>query len=148
MTPHPANACTGHAPPPAVPATDPFFQVLLDNPLPIMIKHLLLTTTLVLATATQAFAAQPQRFVIERDMPGASKLSADQLREASRGSNRVLKDLGPDIQWVHSYVAGDKIYCVYQAPSEALIREHARRTGLPANRITPVSVVIDPTTAN
>lgn len=113
-----------------------------------MIKNLLIASALTLAAATQAFAAQPQRFVIERDMPGVSKLNAEQLREASRGSNKVLKDLGPDIQWVHSYVAGDKIYCVYQAPSEALIREHARRTGLPANKITPVSVVIDPTTAN
>lgn len=103
--------------------------------------------SLALAAAAVPALAQ-QRFVIERDMPGASKLTAEQLRDASRGSNAVLKDMGSDIQWVQSYVAGDKIYCVYQATDEKLIREHARRTGLPANRITPVATVIDPTTAN
>ena len=87
-----------------------------------------------------------QRYVIERDIPGASKMSAEQLRDAAAKSNRVLRDLGPDIQWVQSYVAGDRLYCVYNAPSEALIREHAQRSGFPANRITPVSAVIDPTT--
>jgi hypothetical protein len=70
-----------------------------------------------------------------------------QLRDAAQKSNSVLRDLGPDIQWVQSYVAGDKIYCVYNAPSEALIREHAAKSGFPANRITPVAAVIDPTTA-
>jgi hypothetical protein len=71
-----------------------------------------------------------------------------QLREASQKSNGVLRDLGPDIQWVHSYVAGDKIYCVYNAPSEALIKSQAEKSGFPANKITKVSAVIDPTTAN
>ena len=66
-------------------------------------------------------------------------MSAEQLRDAAAKSNRVLRDLGPDIQWVQSYVAGDKLYCVYHAPSEALIREHAQRSGFPANRITAVS---------
>jgi Protein of unknown function (DUF4242) len=106
--------------------------------------------TLVFSTAL-AFCAAPalaqQRFIIERDIPGASQMNADQLRDAARQSNKVLRNLGPDIQWVQSYVAGDKIYCVYNAPSESLIREHASRSGFPANRITPVSAVIDPTTA-
>ena len=88
-----------------------------------------------------------QRFVIERDIPGAGQMTADQLREAAAKSNKVLRLLGPDIQWVHSYVAGDKIYCVYNAPSEALIKSHAERSGFPANKITPVAAVIDPTTA-
>jgi len=92
-------------------------------------------------------ALAQQRFVIEREIPGASRMSGEQLRDAARQSNQVLRSLGPDIQWVQSYVAGDKIYCVYQAPSEALIREHAAKSGFPANRITPVAAVIDPTTA-
>ena len=91
--------------------------------------------------------AAPQRFLVERDMPGASRTSADEFRNGAAKSNAVLRDLGPDIQWVHSYVAGDKVYCVYQATSESLIREHAAKSGFPANRITPVAAVIDPTTA-
>ena len=75
-------------------------------------------------------------------------MTAEQLRGAASKSNGVLRSLGPDIQWVHSYVAGDKIYCVYNAPSEALIKSHAEQIGLPANRITRVSAVIDPTTAD
>ena len=69
------------------------------------------------------------------------------MRDAARQSNKVLRALGPEIQWVHRYVAGDKIYCIYNAPSEALIRVHAQKSGFPANRITAVSAVIDPTTA-
>lgn len=88
-----------------------------------------------------------ERFVIEREIPGASQMTAEQLRGAAQKSNAVLRSLGPEIQWVHSYVAGDKIYCVYNAPSEALIREHAAKSGFPANRITRVAAVIDPTTA-
>jgi len=98
---------------------------------------------LLLATAASA----QQRFVIEREIPGASQMTPAQLRDAAQKSNSVLRDLGPDIQWVHSYVAGDKIYCVYNAPSEALIRSHAAKSGFPANKITPVAAVIDPTTA-
>lgn len=109
-----------------------------------MIRPLLLSTLLALCAAP---ALAQQRFVIERDIPNASKMSAEQLRDAARQSNKVLKDLGPEIQWVQSYVAGDKIYCVYNAPSEELIREHARKSGFPANRVTPVVAVIDPTTA-
>jgi len=92
-------------------------------------------------------AAAQQRFTIERDIPGAARMTPDQLRDAAQKSNRVLRDLGPEIQWVQSYVAGDKIYCVYNAPNEAWIRQHAEKSGFPANRITPVAVVIDPTTA-
>jgi hypothetical protein len=107
-------------------------------------KTALLLSAFLLAS-TPAFAQQ--RFVIERDIPGASKMTPDQLRAAAQKSNAALRDLGPEIQWVQSYVAGDKIYCVYNAPSEQWIRQHAEKSGFPANRITPVSAVIDPTTA-
>lgn len=107
-------------------------------------KNLLLLSCAILFAAP-VFAQQ--RFVIEREIPGASKMTPEQLREAAQKSNRVLRELGPDIQWVQSYVAGDKIYCVYNAPSEALIRSHAERSGFPANKITLVTAVIDPTTA-
>jgi Protein of unknown function (DUF4242) len=103
-----------------------------------------------LAAASTLAAAQntaPQRFLIERDMPGASKTSAEEFRAGAAKSNAVLRDLGPDIQWIHSYVAGDKVYCVYQATSEALIREHAAKSGFPATKITPITAVLDPTTA-
>lgn len=112
-------------------------------------SHLIAALALVAGTAAQAQAQTqaPQRFVIEREIPGASKMSPDQLRDAARQSNRVLKDMGKDIQWLQSYVAGDRIYCVYNASSEALIREHAQKSGFPANRITPVAAVIDPSTA-
>jgi hypothetical protein len=89
-----------------------------------------------------------QRYLIEREIPGASKMTPEDLRGGAAKSNSVLRELGSDIQWVQSYVAGDKVYCVYQAPSEALIREHAAKSGFPANRITPISAVIDPTTAS
>lgn len=88
------------------------------------------------------------QYLIEREIPGAGKMTREQLRDASKHSNGVLAQLGPDIQWVQSYVAGDKIYCIYDAPSEALIREHADKSGFPANRITPVSAIICPTTAD
>jgi predicted deacylase len=110
-------------------------------------SHLIAALALVAGTMTQAQAQTAQRFVIEREIPGASKMSPEQLRDAARQSNRVLKDMGKDIQWLQSYVAGDRIYCVYSASSEALIREHAQKSGFPANRITPVAAVIDPSTA-
>ena len=88
------------------------------------------------------------QYLIEREIPGAGNMSPEELRDASAHSNTVLAGLGPDIRWVHSYVAGDKIYCVYDAPSEDLIREHAERSGFPANRVTPVSAVISPATAS
>ena len=87
------------------------------------------------------------QYVIEREIPGAGNMSPEQLRDASAHSNGVLKALGPQIEWVHSYVAGDKIYCIYNAPNEDLIRKHAQDSGFPANRITPVSAVIKPSTA-
>jgi hypothetical protein len=87
------------------------------------------------------------KYVIERDIPGAGKLTASDLAAISQKSCGVLKGLGPQIQWVHSYVTGDKVYCIYIAPSEELIREHARQGGFPANRISEVKSVIDPTTA-
>ena len=87
------------------------------------------------------------QFVIEREMPGAGKLSPAELQGASQSSCSVLRDLGPDIQWVHSYVTDDKIYCIYRAPSEELIRRHADTAGFPANSIAQVRKTIDPTTA-
>jgi hypothetical protein len=87
------------------------------------------------------------KYVIERDMPGVGKLSGQELQEASQKSCSVLNKLGPQIQWVQSYVTGDKIYCVYIAPNEEMIREHARQGGFPANRISEVKAIIDPTTA-
>ncbi len=86
------------------------------------------------------------QYLIERDIPGAGSMSEQALREASSHSNSVLAGMSPDIQWVHSYVAGDKIYCVYNASSEELIREHALKSGFPANKITLVSAVIGPST--
>lgn len=87
------------------------------------------------------------QYLIERDLPGAGKLSPAELKAISQKSCGVLEQLGPQIQWVHSYVTGDKIYCVYRAPNEALVREHARRGGFPANRVEEVMAMIDPTTA-
>ena len=87
------------------------------------------------------------RFVIERDIPGAGNLTKQELQGISQKSCGVIEKLGPKIQWVHSYVTGDKIYCVYIAPNEDMVREHARQGGFPANRISAVKTVIDPTTA-
>jgi len=89
-----------------------------------------------------------EKYVIERDLPGAGKLSAAELQGIARKSNSVLATMGPSsIQWVESYVTGDKIYCVYRAQSEDAIRKHAEAGGFPANRISRVATVIDPTTA-
>jgi hypothetical protein len=88
------------------------------------------------------------RYVIERDIPGAGDFSPADLRGIARKSCAVLVDMGPTIQWVQSYVTADRIYCVYIAPSEELVREHACRGGFPANRISRVESVIDPTTAD
>ena len=87
------------------------------------------------------------KYVIEREIPGAGKLSPDQLKAISQTSCGVLRNLGPEIQWVHSYVTGDKIYCIYIAPNEQLVREHAKQGGFPANSVAQVTSVIDPTTA-
>lgn len=87
------------------------------------------------------------KFVIERDLPGAGKLSAADLQAVSQKSCGVLRTMGPQIQWVHSYVTDDKIYCVYIAENEAQVREHAAQGGFPANRVSEVRAIIDPTTA-
>ncbi|HEX5001682.1 MAG TPA: DUF4242 domain-containing protein [Bacteroidia bacterium] len=88
-----------------------------------------------------------KKFIIEREIPGAGKLTAQQLKEIAGVSCGVLSKMGPQIQWQHSYVAGDKIYCVYIAPNEDLVREHAKQGGFPANLVTEVAVIIDPITA-
>ena len=88
------------------------------------------------------------KFVIEREIPGAGSLSPAQLQAISQKSCGVLRNLGPEIQWVHSYVTGNKIYCIYIAPNEELVREHATLGGFPANRISQVTNIIDPTTAD
>ena len=87
------------------------------------------------------------KFVIEREIPGAGKLSPQELQAISQKSCGVLDQLGPKIQWVQSFVTDDKIYCVYIAPDEAMVREHARQGGFPANAVSEVKTVIDPTTA-
>ena len=86
------------------------------------------------------------KYVIERELPGAGKLSAADLHDISEKSNKVLSSLGPEIRWLQSFVTDDKIYCVYVAPDEDLILEHARCGGFPANVVTQVSAVIDPST--
>ncbi len=87
------------------------------------------------------------KYVIERDIPGAGKLSAEELKGISQTSCGVLSKMGPQIQWLQSYVTGDRIYCVYIAPNEAMVRDHAAQGGFPANRVSEVSSIIDPTTA-
>jgi len=87
------------------------------------------------------------KYVIEREIPGAGKLSPKELQAISQKSCAVLQQMGPQIQWVQSYVTGDKIYCVYVAPNEDAVRKHAQQGGFPANRISKVATVIDPTTA-
>ncbi|ANI53969.1 DUF4242 domain-containing protein [Pseudomonas sp. 22082] len=87
------------------------------------------------------------KFVIEREIPGAGKLSEQELKAVSQTSCNVLRELGPEVQWLQSYVTADKIYCVYIAPNEELVREHARQGGFPANSVSRVTSIIDPTTA-
>ena len=85
------------------------------------------------------------QFVIEREVPGAGRLSEEEVREMSLRSLRTICEMGPQIHWLHSYVTEDKVYCVYLAPDEDTIREHARRTGIPADRVSAVRRMIDPT---
>ena len=111
---------------------------------------------LTFGVSTHAFAQDaakaPQKkevmhtYVIERTIPGAGNLSKAQLRDISKKTNGILKDMGPDIKWVQSYVTGDKIYCIYRAKNEDLIREHAKRGGFPADRISEVDTMISPAT--
>jgi hypothetical protein len=88
------------------------------------------------------------KYIIERELPGAGNLSAGELHDISQKSNSVIAELGPDVKWLQSYVTDDKIYCVYAASDEDIIQEHARCGGFPANRISKVSAVIDPTTGD
>jgi len=87
------------------------------------------------------------QYLIERNIPGAGNLSPADLKAISQKSCSVLNNMGPQIQWVHSYVTSDRIYCVYRAPSEEVIREHARQGGFPADRVSEIGTTIDPTTA-
>lgn len=87
------------------------------------------------------------KYVIEREVAGVGKLTADQLKSLSQTSCGVLSNMGPQIQWVHSYVTDDKIYCVYNAPDEEMVREHARQGGFPANSVSKVAAIIDPVTS-
>ena len=87
-------------------------------------------------------------YVIEREIPGAGKLTQEQLKTISQTSCGVIKELGPGIQWIQSYVTGNKIYCIYKAENEELIREHAKKGGFPANSIVQVTSIISPATAN
>jgi hypothetical protein len=108
-------------------------------------------------TASSVFAAETTKlpdvaagqhmYVIERVIPGAGKLTAEQLKGISQTSCGVLSEMGPQIQWLHSYVTGDKIYCVYLAPNEEMVREHAKKGGFPANAVSEVAAVISPKTA-
>lgn len=87
------------------------------------------------------------KYIIEREIPGAGKFTQKKLQEISQQSCGVLGQMGSQIQWKHSYVAGDKIYCIYIAPNEEMVREHAKKSGFPANTVTKISAIIDPTTA-
>ena len=87
------------------------------------------------------------KYLIEREMPGAGRLSPQELQEASQQSCHVLREMGPQIQWVQSYVTSDKIYCLYIAPNQEMISDHAQRSGFPANSVSEVATIIDPTTA-
>ena len=87
-------------------------------------------------------------YVIERAIPGAGELSQEQLKGISQTSCGVLNEMGPEIQWIHSYVTSDKIYCVYHAPNEEMVREHAKQGGFPANSVSQVATIIDPSTAD
>ena len=92
--------------------------------------------------------SEMKSYLIEREIPGAGKLTADELKAISQTSCGVLKKMGPQIQWIHSYVTGNKIYCIYKAENEELIREHAKKGGFPANSIVEISSVISPATAD
>jgi cell division inhibitor SulA len=87
------------------------------------------------------------KYLIEREIPDADKLTPQELQAISQKSCNVLREMGPQIQWVQSYVTGDKVYCVYIAPNEEMVREHAQKGGFPANRVAEIKSVIDPTTA-
>lgn len=96
----------------------------------------------------EAAATKQNTYVIEREIAGAGKLTPEELRGISQKSNSVLTEMGSDVKWLHSYVTGDKIYCVYSAPNEELVREHAKKGGFPADAVSQVAMVIDPSTGH
>ena len=104
-------------------------------------------TTAATNNSTTAKSTTMKTYLIERDIPGAGKLTPEQLKAISKTSCKVLKEMGPQIEWIQSYVTGDKIFCVYKAENEELIREHAKKGGFPANQITQISTEISPATA-
>lgn len=122
-------------------------------------RHILVLTMMLLAgftSSAQTAASNPSEtiktkqmktYLIERDIPGAGKFTSEQLKAISQKSCGVLKEMGPEIEWIQSYVTGDKIFCVYKAENEELIREHAKKGGFPANKITEVVTGISPATA-
>jgi len=95
----------------------------------------------------ESLAANQNMYVVERSIPGAGLLNQDELKAISQTSCKVLEEMGPEIQWLHSYITGDKIYSVYAAPNEEMVREHARQGGFPVNSVELVAAVIDPSTA-
>jgi hypothetical protein len=120
----------------------------------LIIAMLIFSTYVTMAQTTNATdnskttkSTTMKTYLIERDIPDAGKLTPDQLKSISQKSCSVLKEMGPDIQWIQSYVTGNKIFCVYKAENEDLIREHAKKGGFPANVITEISTVISPATA-
>lgn len=117
-----------------------------------LIVALLLSVTAGIAVASEqprpeSLPAGMNMYVIERDMPGLGKMSPAELKAASQKSCSVLRNLGPQVTWLHSYVTGDKMYCVYLAPNEELVREHAKQGGFPANAVNKVTTIIGPKTA-
>ena len=122
-------------------------------------RHILILAILLLAgftsvaqtsasTSSETIKTKPMKtYLIERDIPGAGKLTPEQLKAISQKSCSVLKEMGPEIEWIQSYVTGDKIFCVYKAENEELIREHAKKGGFPANKITEITTGISPATA-
>jgi len=100
------------------------------------------------AKNTKETQTEMKTYVIEREIPNAGKLTADELKGISQTSCTVLKEMGPDIQWIHSYVTGNKIYCIYKAKNKEMIMEHAKKGGFPANSISEVASIISPETAN
>ncbi|MEI7734599.1 MAG: DUF4242 domain-containing protein [Ferruginibacter sp.] len=128
---------------------------LFTQHLTIFIAIMLINTTTLMAQNTNATDKSTTKkttvmktYLIERDIPGAGKFTPEQLKAISQTSCTVLKEMGPKIEWLQSYVTGDKIFCVYRAESEELIREHAKKGGFPANVITEIGTVISPATAN
>src|SRR5687767_9608378 len=127
---------------------------ILTQRLFLIIALLLLTAYFAMAQKTASTNSKTKNetamktYLIERDLPGAGKFTADELKGISQTSCGVLKEMGPKIQWIHSYVTGDKIYCVYKAQNEDLLREHGKKGGFPVTNITEISSTISPATAN